>query len=68
MTVTCDGCVTVCDTYDGYTIYIIYSSHLIIWDLVEHFESSEQVSYVLSKSTEGRSEQLSASAYVLHLY
>jgi len=47
---------------------IIYSSHFIIWDLVEHFKSPEQVSYILSKNTEGRSEQLLASAYVLHLY
>jgi len=68
MTVTCDECVTVCDTCDGYTIYIIYSLYLIIWDLVEHLKSPEQVSYILFKNAKGRSEQPSASAYVLHLY
>ena len=68
MTVKCDGCITVCDTCNGYTIYIIYNSHLIIWDLVKHLKSPEQVSYVLFKNAKGRSEQPSTSAYVLHLY
>jgi len=45
-----------------------YGIYLIIQDLEEYLRSLELSKYALSKNIEGKSEQPSASAYMLHLH